>query len=103
MKRHKEYHGWLIEVASEPTGYSFHCWLPRQMIGVSDRQIYRSSELALQAAQDRANLEVVRLALEHCYVTYSQGALEWTDYVDLVESIMQVCPQPCNQLSFPTA
>jgi hypothetical protein len=59
----KIYHGWLIELTDELTGYSFQCLDPRKDIAISDRQVYPTLWQALQAAQKRADLEAVSLAL----------------------------------------
>lgn len=59
----KIYHGWLIELTDELTGYSFQCLDPQKDMAISDRQIYPTLWQALQAAQKRADLETVSLAL----------------------------------------
>lgn len=57
------YHGWLIEVVEEATGYSFRCHHPMQELVVGDHQAYLTYEQALKVARLRADLESVRLSL----------------------------------------
>jgi hypothetical protein len=59
----KIYHGWLIELNYETTGYSFQCRDLQKSNTIRDLQIYPTLWQALQAAQKRADLESVSLAL----------------------------------------
>lgn len=57
------YHGWMIQVAQEQVGYTFHCWRAEQQGSLTDAQPYLTLERALHAGQRRADLESVRLSL----------------------------------------
>lgn len=57
------YHGWGIRISQSQAGYSFQCWMLEQQTGVIDGQCYATLDQALRAAQLRADLESVRLAL----------------------------------------
>lgn len=93
------YSGWLIEVAKQQAGYTFHCWLPNcptggsatsRQVGIRDRHPYLSYAQARTAAQNRVNLETARLALEHCYWRGREGDLDSHDYHFLVDFILGV-------------
>lgn len=92
MTKKKPYHGWLIEVVPQQIGYTFQCWLPNEMVGVSDYQTYPNLESAFVAAQKRADLEAVRLALRHCQSTLHCGDLDFEEYLTLADLILGVAP-----------
>jgi hypothetical protein len=53
----------------------------------SDRAL--SPAPALAAAQSRADVEVARLAIAHCYSRFQQGELPYEDYMTLADLIMR--------------
>ncbi|HEY9880681.1 MAG TPA: hypothetical protein V6D29_19645 [Leptolyngbyaceae cyanobacterium] len=63
MGNGEPYHGWLVEIVEESSGYSFRCHHPKQELVVSDHQVYLTYEQALKVARLRADLESVRLSL----------------------------------------
>jgi len=65
MNAGESYHGWLIELIPEPTGYSFRCWIAEEKMTVSDRKTYPTRDRALNAAKLRADLEAVRWTMLH--------------------------------------
>lgn len=67
------YHGWMIQVSEAQMGYTFHCWITEQEMGVTDAQNYSTLEQAFSAARLRADLESVRLSL----TTFLQGKLQF--------------------------
>ncbi len=94
MQHRVFYHGWLIELVALSQGhafqgYTFHCWLPSETVGLSDRALYPSATVALAAAQSRADLESVKLAVEHCHSTFQQGNLNGFEYWTLTDLITQ--------------
>ncbi len=82
------YHGWLIELDEQPEGFSYQCWLPGNRLAVSDRISYATLESARTAAHDRANLESVKWALQHCYANYIEGSLSSEEFTTLETLIM---------------
>jgi hypothetical protein len=88
------YHGWLIEIVAEGQGYLFRCWLPDKMAGVSDHEIYPTTEIAMSAAQNRADLEAAHLALNHCYSELQRGNLHAEEYSTLAELVLEVILKP---------
>lgn len=90
MNNKKPYHGWLIELVPEQTGYSFRCWFPEETIGVSDRKTYPTLDSALMAAQKRADIETVSLALLHFLnEVYGHCQLSPDEHVALTSSILE--------------
>lgn len=61
--REESYHGWMVRVAQEQTGYTFQCWMSERQVGVTDARYYSTVEQALYAGRLRADLESVRLSL----------------------------------------
>jgi hypothetical protein len=83
------YHGWLIELQQQPQGFSFQCWLPGKRLAVSDRNFYPTSDLAIAAAHQRADVESARWAIEHCYTNYLAGNLSPDEYTTLEDLILE--------------
>lgn len=57
------YHGWMIEIIQETSGYRFQCWMTDHLMGVTDYHYYNTFQQAISAGQLRADLESVRLSL----------------------------------------
>jgi hypothetical protein len=90
MNAAQPYHGWLIELVPEPTGYSFRCWIPEEMISISDRRIYPTLDCALRIAKIRADLEAVRWALlRFLNEVYQQSSLSPEEHLSLACSILE--------------
>lgn len=94
----KLYHGWSIELNYESAGYYFQCIDLQKDVAVSDRQAYPTLWQALQAAQKRADLESVSLALinflneifDRCYYLGSDDRIALSDSIaQYVESASQ--------------
>ncbi|MCA1994578.1 MAG: hypothetical protein LDL41_21420 [Coleofasciculus sp. S288] len=84
------YHGWLIELIPEPTGYLFRCWLPEQRIAISDRKTYPTLAQALRVAKVRADLEAAYLALLHFLnEVYQTCNLSPDEHVALASSVLE--------------
>ncbi len=84
------YHGWLIELIPMLDGYSFQCWLPEEMVGVSDRHTYSTVEQALTVAKTRADLEAVSWVLaELLFDYYEQKIISLEEYAGLLESVVR--------------
>jgi hypothetical protein len=90
MNAAQPYHGWLIELVPEPTGYSFRCWIPEEMISISDRRIYPTLDCALRIAKIRADLEAVRwVLLRFLNEVYQQSSLSPEEHLSLACSILE--------------
>lgn len=88
--RKEFYHGWLIELIPTLDGYSFQCWLPEEMVAVSDRQTYSTLEQALTVAKMRADSEAVCWVLaERLYEYYEQKMLSLEEYASMLESVVR--------------
>ncbi|WP_245927628.1 hypothetical protein [Aphanothece hegewaldii] len=93
----QRYHGWLIDLISEPTGYSFRCWLSEQTVWLSDSKVYPTPQQALEVAYYRADLETACLSLVcflneikgHCYYLSSE------DHQALTNSILEFAKSVC--------
>lgn len=104
MKTTQAYHGWLIELIPEQTGYSFRCWLTEEKIAVSDRKIYATSEQALVVAKVRADLEAVSWAMlrflnevyGHCSISFKEHGSLASSISEFVISASKQCQQPPN-------
>jgi hypothetical protein len=84
------YHGWLIELIPERTGYSFQCWFPQEKIAVSDRKTYPTLEQALRVAKVRADMEAVYLTLLHFLnEVYQRCNLSPDEHVALASSVLE--------------
>lgn len=84
------YHGWLIELIPEPTGYSFRCWIPQEMIAISDRRTYPTLDRALKVAKVRADLEAVRCSLlRFLNEAYQQCNLSPEEHLSLACSLLE--------------
>ena len=94
------YHGWLLEFVIEPTGYSFHCWLPGKTIGVSDRHTYGTLSEAIVAAHNRVDLEVARLAVQKFLdLARGRGRLKLEEYAKLSDSVSNFVAASDSRLS----
>lgn len=67
------YHGWTIQIAQGPLGYTFQCLLLEQEMSVTNEQHYLTAEQALSGGQLRADLESVRLSM----TAFLQGRLQF--------------------------
>jgi hypothetical protein len=91
MPMQQLYHGWLIQLTSESTGYSFQCCFPDGQITIDDGRTYSTPQQALTVARNRADLETAGLALirffneiyGHCYYLTSD------DHIALTSSILE--------------
>jgi hypothetical protein len=84
------YHGWLIELIPEPTGYSFRCWLPGEEKALCDRKTYSTREQALRIAKVRADLEAAYLALfRFLNEMYQKSHLSPDEHLALASSILE--------------
>jgi hypothetical protein len=63
MLTQQTYHGWLITLVPEMTGYSFECSFLEEQLSVSDDKIYLTPEQAFRAAYMKADLESAGLSL----------------------------------------
>lgn len=90
MNEAKPYHGWLIELIPEPTGYSFRCWIPQESISISDRRTYPTIEQALKVAKVRADLEAVRWTLiRFLNEVYQECNLSPEEHLSLACSVVE--------------
>ncbi|HEY9650530.1 MAG TPA: hypothetical protein V6C95_07695 [Coleofasciculaceae cyanobacterium] len=90
MNATEHYHGWLIELSREGTGYSFRCWLPEEQVFISDRKTYPTMEQALRVAKIRADLEAVYLVLLHFLnEVYQQCNLSPDEHIALASSVLE--------------
>jgi len=104
MNTKEAYHGWLIELIPEQTGYSFRCWLPEKKIAVSDRKTYATSEQALAVAKVRADLEAVSWAMlrflnevyGHYYISFKEHGSLASSISEFVISASKQCQKPPN-------
>lgn len=102
MNTTEAYHGWLIELIPEQTGYSFRCWLPKETIAVSDRKVYATSEQALVVAKMRADLEAVSWAMirflneiyGHCSISFKEHGSLASSISEFVISASKQCQHP---------
>lgn len=104
MNIQEAYHGWLIELIPEQTGYSFQCWLTEERIAISDRKTYATSEQALVVAKMRADLEAVSWAMlrflnevyGHCYISFKEHGALASSISEFVISASKQCQKPPN-------
>ncbi len=84
------YHGWLIELIPEPSGYSFRCWFPGEEKALCDRKIYSTNTQALRVAKVRADLEVAYLALlRFLNEIYQQSHISPDEHLALASSVLE--------------
>lgn len=98
MSNKQIYHGWVITLSPESTGYSFQCCLSEKNIALSDGKIYPTSQQALRSAWLRADLEAVKL----CLSAFLHGRLQRlllsnAELTALENSITQVVESACNR------
>ncbi|NJK48920.1 hypothetical protein HC931_12715 [Candidatus Gracilibacteria bacterium] len=91
MLTQQKYHGWVITLIPEHSGYLFECSFDEAQIKISDRNIYPTATQALKAAYRKADLEAAGLALirflneiyGRCYYLTSN------DHIALTSSILE--------------
>jgi hypothetical protein len=91
MLTQQKYHGWVIDLIPEQSGYLFECSFNEARVKISDRNIYPTAAQALKAAYSRADLEAAGLALirflneiyGRCYYLTSN------DHIALTSSILE--------------
>jgi hypothetical protein len=97
MNISQRYHGWLIELISEPTGFSFRCWLSEQTVWLSDCKVYPTPQKALEMARQRADLESACLSLIR-FLNETKGRcyyLSSEDHQALTNSILEFAKSVC--------
>lgn len=92
MPTQQLYHGWLIQLMSEPAGYSFQCCLPDGQITIYDGKTYSTPQQALTVAYHRADLQTAGLALIRFFNEIYGRCYYLTpdDHMALTSSILEV-------------